>query len=205
MPVPAGGGDDTDLYTTVAKVKNSLGKTSEDDRDDLVEDAVRAACRRIDLRCGRRFYDDSTATTRTYRVDGDALTKDGEQVLTIHDVASLTDLAVTTSTDRVLWTTTTEVYETSPDAAIADGKPVTALIGTAGWLPAGGRVRVTARWGWPAVPDDIAEAAKLLAARLYRRKDSPQGVMGSAEWGAIRVSRLDPDIEALLAPFDRFA
>jgi hypothetical protein len=42
---------------------------------------------------------------------------------------------------------------------------------------------------------------RLLAARFYRRKDSPQGVLGNAEWGFARVSRVDPDVEALISPF----
>jgi hypothetical protein len=63
------------------------------------------------------------------------------------------------------------------------------------------RVRVTARWGWPSVPDGVAQAAALLAARLYRRKDSPEGVLGSSEWGAVRVARFDPDVEGLIAPY----
>jgi hypothetical protein len=38
--------------------------------------------------------------------------------------------------------------------------------------------------------------------RLYKRKDSPEGVLGTAEWGGpVRLSRVDPDVAALLTPF----
>ncbi|MFC8456442.1 hypothetical protein ACFUJ0_06100 [Streptomyces sp. NPDC057242] len=62
-------------------------------------------------------------------------------------------------------------------------------------------MRVGTRFGWPAVPDDITEAALIQAARLYRRKDSPEGVTGSAEWGVVRLSRRDPDVWNLIDPY----
>jgi hypothetical protein len=62
-------------------------------------------------------------------------------------------------------------------------------------------VRVTARWGWPAVPAQVAEATLRTAARAYRRKDSPDGVAGSSDWGLIRVPNLDPDVRQMLSIF----
>jgi hypothetical protein len=44
----------------------------------------------------------------------------------------------------------------------------------------------------------IREATLIQALRLYKRKDSPEGVLGSAEWGTVRVSRLDPDVAKLV-------
>ena len=87
-----------------------------------------------------------------------------------------------------------------PDNAFTLGMPVTELLsGWGGWP--GLRVRVTARWGWPVVPRDVSMATLLLANRLYLRKDSPEGVAGSSEWGAVRLSRWDPDVEALISPY----
>jgi hypothetical protein len=37
--------------------------------------------------------------------------------------------------------------------------------------------------------------------RLFRRKDSPEGVTGSAEWGVVRLSRRDPDVWVLIEPY----
>jgi hypothetical protein len=42
------------------------------------------------------------------------------------------------------------------------------------------------------------QATLIQAARLYRRKDSPEGVTGSAEWGVVRLPRIDPDVSALI-------
>ncbi len=47
----------------------------------------------------------------------------------------------------------------------------------------------------------LAESVALLtAARLYRRKDSPEGIIGSNDFGTVRVTRFDPDIESMAAP-----
>jgi hypothetical protein len=51
------------------------------------------------------------------------------------------------------------------------------------------------------VPDDLAEAALLLTARLFRRRLSAEGVAGFGEFGAVRVTRVDPDIEMLITPY----
>jgi len=66
-------------------------------------------------------------------------------------------------------------------------------------------VQVTAAWGWAAVPDDVKQAALIQGARLFKRKNSPEGVLGGfQDFGAIRItSRLDPDVQMLLAPYRR--
>lgn len=47
----------------------------------------------------------------------------------------------------------------------------------------------------------VRQAVIMQASRLWKRRDSPGGVESYDEYGAIRVTRFDPDIEALLAPF----
>jgi hypothetical protein len=190
-------------YVELPLVKSALGKMTADDRDDLILQAIAAASRWIEGRCGRRFYPDRAATARTFPVVGQSLYDACDQVLLVDDIASADDLAVSTGSTGS-WTPVTG-WDTGPDNAFAVGLPVTQLRSRRGWLPLSGRVQVTARWGWPAVPDDIAQAALLQATRLYRRKDSPQGVLGNSEWGPTRVSRSDPDVEALIAPYVIFA
>ncbi|WIM97836.1 head-tail connector protein [Actinoplanes oblitus] len=186
-------------YAALPMVKAALGKTTADDRDDLIQQAITAASRLIDRRCGRRFYADKVATARTFPVCGQSAYAGVDQVILVDDIATLTGVTVETGTTGSY--TAASGWEAGPDNAAVYGRPYTELRAGAGWLPATGRVRVTARWGWPTVPDEIAQACLLLAARFYRRKDSPQGVLGSAEWGVARVSRTDPDVEALIAPF----
>lgn len=47
-------------------------------------------------------------------------------------------------------------------------------------------------------PDRIVSGATMLAARLYRRRNSPAGVESFGSDGAVYVSRTDPDIAQLL-------
>jgi hypothetical protein len=63
-------------------------------------------------------------------------------------------------------------------------------------------VRVTAVYGWPAVPAEVNMATVIQASRLFKRLDAPLGVMGFGDMGVVRVSRYaDPDVEQLLSPF----
>lgn len=50
------------------------------------------------------------------------------------------------------------------------------------------------------VPENVREATRMLTSRLFRRRLSPEGVAGFGDFGAVRVSRVDPDIERLIAP-----
>jgi hypothetical protein len=51
------------------------------------------------------------------------------------------------------------------------------------------------------VPATVKLAAIMLATRIARRAQTPDGIAGSSEIGGlIRTSSMDPDIEALLAP-----
>lgn len=182
------------LYATLDEMKVARGISDQDD-DEALTRALAAASRAIDRRTGRRFYLDDDATERVYGVAGRS-TPDGR--LLIDDIGDLTGLVVETGTSTS-WSPITD-YDTGPDNALIRGMPVTELSVTGGYW-AGPRVRVTARWGWPAVPEEIQQAALLLANRLYLRKDTPEGLKGSAEWGVIRMSRQDPDVESLIGPY----
>lgn len=189
------------MYSDAPTVKASIGKTTDDDRDDLIEQAVAAASRMIDLRCGRQFYSPTGVSARTFGAMDRHVTVGDAQSLRVDDIATSSGLIVETKTNFAgTWTTVTGV-EVGPDNADVHGRPWTEVVYQAGWIGDTSKVRVTARWGWPGVPDGVTQACTLLAARLYRRKDSPNGVLGSADWGAIRVSRFDPDVENLIAPY----
>lgn len=45
---------------------------------------------------------------------------------------------------------------------------------------------------------EVVQATLLLAARLYKRRLSPEGVAGWEDLGAVRVVARDPDIERLI-------
>jgi hypothetical protein len=65
-------------------------------------------------------------------------------------------------------------------------------------------VRITAVWGWPSIPKAIETATIIQATRIFKRFDSPLGVAGFGDFGAVRVSRfLDPDVEQLVQPYKK--
>ncbi len=50
------------------------------------------------------------------------------------------------------------------------------------------------------VPENVRLATLQLAAREFRRRLSPGGVEGFGDFGAVRITRVDPDIELLIVP-----
>lgn len=186
-------------YTDLATVKLALGVT-DTARDTLISRAITAASRAIDKRTGRRFWLDAAPSARVLHPHGRTVCDERGELLLVDDIGTTAGLVVEVG-GGTSWTVVTG-SESYPDTALIDGWPVTGLLLTYGtWGTARSRVRVTSRWGWPAIPDDIEQAARLQAGRFYRRKDSPEGVAGSAEWGLVRVPRLDPDVAALVDPY----
>lgn len=188
-------------YVTLEDLKVQLGIEAADiTRDALLDRARRSASRSIDKTCGRRFWLDASAVQRTFNPRGRIVREDDGDLFLVDDIGSIAGLVVETGSGASF--TAVTGYETNPDNALADGKPVTGLLRPlATWGIATTRLRVTAKFGWPAVPDDIAEAAMIQATRLFKRKDSPEGIIGSAEWGVRNLSRRDPDVWALIEPY----
>jgi hypothetical protein len=188
-------------YAEEATLREMLAIEEDDTtRTNLLQRALTSASRSVDLTTGRRFWLDPVPVARTYRLRGRIACEPDGDVLLVDDLGSTTGLIVETGTPDN-WSAVTG-YETVPDNALLDGRPITGLLRVGGsWGYERGRVRVTGRFGWPAVPDDIAQATLLQAARLYKRKDSPEGVTGSAEWGVVRLSRRDPDVWNLLEQY----
>jgi hypothetical protein len=66
-------------------------------------------------------------------------------------------------------------------------------------------VKVTGKFGWQAVPSKVKTACLIQAERLFKRKDAPFGVIGSAEMGQLQViPKLDPDFYILLEDYVRY-
>jgi hypothetical protein len=191
-------------YATLAELKGYL-KIEDSMEDSLLEHIVEAASRSIDRIANRRFYLDSSASARTYR-PADLL-----RVFT-DDFGSTSGLIVKTDPNTAGTYTTTLTLNTDyivePVNAAAKGRPwnyITIVSGESFSLPVNYRpqVEVTARWGWPTVPDDINQATLILSADLYKRKDSIGGVLGLSELGAIRMSPLGRDITAMVRAYKR--
>lgn len=185
-------------YGTLPALKERLGIEADDTtRDALLTSALASASRSIDRTCGRRFWLDEVAVARVFRPSGRVACGPDGDVLLVDDIGDTAGLVVEAGGPGA-WSVLGG-WETQPDNAFADGRPVTGLLRPSGWGP--GRVRITTRWGWPLEPAEIVEASLIQASRLYKRKDSPEGITGSAEWGVVRLSRRDPDVWNLLEPY----
>ena len=190
-------------YASLAEVKAAARITDTVD-DTLLEIAIESASRAIDGHTHRNFFVAGTvATARVFAATN-------SDFVWVDDFASTSGFALATSDnlDAVYSTTWgTADYQLEPLNGVSDGVswPYTRIRSTGNkGLPYGSSlagVQVTARWGWSAVPTAIKQACIILAGRQFKRYDSPLGVAGFGDLGAMRVSRVDPDVATLIEPY----
>jgi hypothetical protein len=187
-------------YCTLGDLKAVLRIVDNVD-DAMLEARIEEASRVIDDYCDRRFYVDATATDRVY------VAPSSSYVLT-DDISSTTGLVVKIDTggDGSYSTTlSASQYQVEPLNAVSKGMSITRIVATTpGSFPttnAPAPIKVTAVWGWPAIPYPVKSACILLAGRLTKRGDSLLGVAGFGDLGAITVRNIDPDVQRMLAPY----
>lgn len=192
-------------YATLNQLKAHIRMGTADTADDtLLEMAIESASRLIDDDCDRVFFAGGTAVTRYFAGD-DALTLD------IDDNISITSVELDEDGDGAYDTTlATTDYQTEPLNNLNAGQtwPTTRLRATGSyqWPVDAGRstVKIIGQWGFgTAVPTIITQACCLQAARIYKRADAPFGVAGFGDMGAVRVTRTDPDVYALISKYRR--
>lgn len=183
-------------YTTTALVKASLGipaaTTSE---DTAIQAAIDAAEALIDNYTGRTFETVTEARTYLPRT---------ASVVDVDDIATASGLVIKTDEDQD-GTFETTLTVTTDYVIVKNAAPFRLITNVnRGWpLSLYGRptIEVTATFGYATtVPDNIKQAALLMASRLFQRKASPLGFQAGAisEFGPVRISRTDPDVAALL-------
>lgn len=198
MPVVNGYASLNDLKTAL-RIQDSVD-------DSLLEIALESASRLIDEYTMRNFYNAGTATRVFVPSDDDCVP--------IDDAVSISSVAVSTLLNKTFdQTWSTGDYQTEPLNGIADGLP--------GWpitrIRAIGvyefpydeddevaTVQITGVWGWSAVPTTVKQATIIQAMRIFKRLDSPLGVISSPDTGYFRISsRIDPDVAMLLNSYRR--
>lgn len=195
----------TNGYATLAEVKSAM-RIMDNVDDTLLELAIESASRQIDGHCERVFYE-TVGDTRVYTAMDNYLTE-------IDDLASITSLKTNTDGETnggVAFDTTWKAtdYQLEPLNGQAGGivTPATFIRAVGDFLfPRIGDqalVEVTGNFGWSETPMAIRQATIILAQRQFKRYDSPLGVAGIGDIGIIRVSRIDPDVASLVAPFRR--
>lgn len=191
----------TNGYATLNDVKAALRIPTGDTIDDaLLESAIESASRLIDGYASRSFYSAGTATRVFVAESPDYTPIDDAIAITLVESSSQAD-----GTFDVTWATTD--YQLEPLNGRVDGLAwptygVRAIANHAFPIVGGAAaVRVTGTWGWTAVPVQIKQATVIQASRIFKRLDSPLGII-SGEYGAFRVgTRLDPDVAMLVDPF----
>jgi len=194
-------------YATLAQVKAQCGIPLSDTQDDvLLTAALAATTTKINEKTGRPGsigFNLGTGPVTYYR------RATHPEYLSVPDLADVSSLVVKIGNSGQPSTFTTVVdpasYECLPENNLAIGRPVDTLRSIYAVWPTYPYVSlsITAVPGWPAVPDTVVEAQIMWTAKLWRRKDSIDGIAGQSDYGAIRVGRMDPDIEDLLADITR--
>ena len=193
----------TNAYTTLETVKAALRITDNDDNT-LIEQAINTASRMIDGYCQREFYNAGTAA-RIFAANEELYV----------DIDDLAGTAITLQTDSqatgdfdITWTPADYQLEPLNGKLAGPVWAFTRIRAVLNYLfPVQNQValvKVTGVWGWPAVPQAIEYATIMQSQRLFKRLDSPTGILGFGDMGAVRVTRqLDPDVAEMVNPFRR--
>lgn len=187
-------------YCSLADLKNSLRITDGID-DALLESAIESASDLINGYAQRSFLNAGSAV-RYFAPESNTLVQ-------IDDLISLTSLESSQSANGVydtVWTSAN--YQLEPLNGISDGLngwPYTRIRTVDALYPVWNEratIKVTGVWGWSAVPRPIRQATIIQASRIFKRNDSPMGVISAPDLGFIRVgTKLDPDVAQLVEPY----
>lgn len=191
-----------DPYVTAEELKTDFNIADFDD-ETVIEAAVNAASSWVNAHCGRQFNAAASATARVFYPRNRTFVE-------VDDISTTSGLVIKTDpnddgTFETTWTSSD--YQLEPLNGVHNGEtgwPYREIRAVASeWFPIGNdraSVEVTATWGWAAVPSPVKRATAIMAAKIYKRRDSAEGVLaGFGDFGPVRVgSRIDPDVEALL-------
>lgn len=175
--------------------------------DDLFEAAITGVSRWIDTKCKRHFYQVDEprdfAASDLYNLN----------LGHFNDLVSIDTLTTDEDGDGVFETTWIEGtdFELRPKNVMAgaEEKPYRLVRALGRRFPvnitAGGRIeriRMSGTWGWPAFPAGVVTGTKIQVARVVKRKEAPEGIVGLNQFGVVRVSgKPDPDVMDAIKPY----
>ena len=196
-----------DLDSFKAQMRIPVNDVTDDAR---LEAAIAAASRQIDGHTGRRFWQDSTVVDRQFYADN-------ARICHVDDISTTSGLIVKVDDDddgvfeTTLTVTSNYIVRPVNAADMVPVHPFTEIVlvdsNGAVSLPVHGSgrpgVQITARFGWPAIPDDVTKACLVQAGMLFKADDASLGAVQFADAGvALRMqNRLHPVAEALLEPY----
>lgn len=175
-----------DNYITSALLKSYMG-IEINTYDVQIADAISSASREIEDYCHRQFNDAGSVSARIFRPTGPC-------GVIVDDFSTITGLIIQSDDDgdgvfENTWAATD--YELSPIDGIRNGQtgwPFWRIRATGAKRFTNSRrsnVKVTARWGWAAVPTPVIQSTYILASDTFQLKDSRLGVAGSDQFGQI--------------------
>ena len=200
----------TNGYCSLADVK-AAARITDDIDDTLLELSIESASREIDSYTERVFYQTGSEGTPVARV----YVPQDLYVVETDDIISVTTLKTDSNGDGTFDTTfDVSDFQLEPLNGLAGGieTPFTRIraVGTYLWPTYEPRnvdanqasVQVTGVFGFATVPTAVRQACILSALRQYKRYESPTGVLGFSDIGAVRVgTKLDPDVERMIQPY----
>lgn len=197
----------TNGYASLADVKAALRITDTVD-DTLIEIAIESASREIDGYCERVFYDFGTSTRLFLPTDNFLV-----QIDDLQSISALKTDSNGNGTFDVTWAS--DDYQLEPLNGFVSGleQPYTRIRAVGSYLfPVfdvfnsnyyEASIQITGDWGFASVPTAVRQAGILSSMRQFKRYDAPLGIAGFGDFGPMRVSRIDPDIEQMLSPWRR--
>ncbi len=209
-------------YCTLDQLKEML-RIVDDSDDERLCWAIDAASRMIENATGRRFWQDSTVSARTF-TPLTPFRMDVDDFMTLSGLILQTDPAGDGSFSQTFNNPTL-----NGDGSVTGGdfqvEPLNALNEGQAWpyerildvrsliFPVYGGIsypiayaqaliKVTAQWGWNYIPSDIAYATKLQARDLFKADDVAFGATAFPEIGILRMkANLNPTVQLLIAKY----
>ena len=195
----------TNAYASMAALKAELNIGQADTSYDVkLETALNSASRQIDRHCGRRFWQDTAVVQREFYADNSL-------DCYVDDISTTTGLVVKVDDgDNGTYATTLNINthfillprnadHESPQMPWTQIRIVdTSVTAFPMWSSGRPGVRVTAKYGFPAVPDDVNKACLIQATQLFKASDAVFGGL-SFDAGILRVREtLNPMAAALV-------
>jgi hypothetical protein len=195
-------------YCSLADVK-AAARLTDNLEDELLELCIESASREIDSYTERVFYSTGgTAVARVY-IPQDIYLVETDDIISVESIKTDSN---GNGTFDVTWAATDFQLEPLNGRAGGIDTPATRIraIGEYLWPVYEPRnvnsnqasVQVTGVFGFATVPTAVRQACILSALRQYKRYESPTGVLGFSDLGAVRVgTKLDPDVERMIQPY----
>jgi hypothetical protein len=169
--------------------------------DGQIPRLITTASRWLAAECGRQFHRDSTATARKYPPPrrNDRLLVDDFSTLTglvvVDDGATLTidvDFIALPQDGRTAWGESGAWYMLLRYDGLWWSEPLR-----------GNSVSVTARWGWPAVPEPVKQGVIEVVADLLKTKDNTFGFLNVIEGPTAVRLRANSHVAEVIAAYRR--